>query len=151
MHSAPRMPGAMTPTQITLVQTSWAQVVPIRTQAAALFYGRLFQLDPSLRALFRAPIAEQGERLMNMIDIAVRGLGRLDSLLPAVQALGARHLDYGVQTAHYDTVGEALLWTLEQGLGPAFDADTRTAWTAVYGALASAMQAGAPLRQAASG
>ncbi|WP_020649738.1 globin family protein [Solimonas variicoloris] len=141
----------MTPTQITLVQTSWAQVVPIRTQAAALFYGRLFQLDPSLRALFRAPIAEQGERLMNMIDIAVRGLGRLDSLLPAVQALGARHLDYGVQTAHYDTVGEALLWTLEQGLGPAFDADTRAAWTAVYGALAAAMQAGAPLRQAASG
>ncbi|NKF23991.1 globin family protein [Solimonas marina] len=140
----------MTPTQIALVQHSWTQVLPIRTQAAALFYGRLFELDPSLRALFRAPIAEQGEKLMDMIDVAVRGLDRIDALVPAVQALGARHVGYGVQPAHYATVGAALLWTLEQGLGPAFDAELRSAWTAVYGALAGAMQSATAVTPATS-
>jgi hemoglobin-like flavoprotein len=129
----------MTPTQAALVQASWSQVYPIRTQAAALFYGRLFQLDPSLRALFHAPIADQGEKLMTMIDLAVRGLDRLDALLPAVATLGQRHAGYGVQPEHYTTVGSALLWTLEQGLGAAYTPEVRDAWTAVYGALAGTM------------
>ncbi|MGH8444901.1 MAG: globin family protein [Solimonas sp.] len=129
----------MTPTQAALVLASWSQVYPIRTQAAALFYGRLFQLDPQLRALFRSPIAEQGEKLMAMIDIAVRGLDRLDALLPAVAALGLRHAGYGVQAQHYATVGSALLWTLEQNLGSAYTPEVREAWAAVYSALSGAM------------
>ena len=133
----------MNRTQIALVQASWQQVLPIRQQAATLFYGRLFSLDPALRALFHSPIAQQGAKLMNMIDAAVGSLDRLDQLVPIVHALGARHRDYGVLEPHYETVGAALLWTLEQGLGEAFTAEVREAWIVVYSTLAAAMLEGA--------
>ncbi|MFT4047389.1 MAG: globin family protein [Solimonas sp.] len=133
----------MNPAQVAMVQASWQQVLPIRRQAAALFYGRLFSLDPSLRALFHTPIAEQGDKLINMIDAAVGKLDRLDQLLPVVHALGARHQGYGVQPEHYATVGDALLWTLEQGLGETFTGELREAWGEVYSALAAAMLDGA--------
>lgn len=139
----------LTSAQIRLVQASWQQVLPIREQAAALFYGRLFTLDPSLRALFHSPIGEQGARLMAMIDVAVRGLDDLARLAPAVQALGARHAGYGVRGTDYAIVGAALLWTLEQGLGERFTPAVREAWAAVYGLLAQAMQDGAGLTLAA--
>lgn len=133
----------MKPQDITLVQRSWAQVEPIAPQAAALFYGHLFEQDPSLKALFKGNMEEQGRKLMQMIGVAVGKLGDLPTLVPVLQSLGARHAGYGVQDSHYATVGAALLKTLEQGLGEAFDAPTREAWTTVYGVMAQTMTAAA--------
>ena len=129
----------LTDTQIQLVTDSWQKVLPIKETAAELFYGRLFELDPSLQTLFKGDMKEQGERLMNMINIAVNALNRLEDVVPAIQAMGRRHKDYGVQRAHYDTVAQALLWTLGQGLGPAFSPDVKDAWTQVYTLLATTM------------
>ncbi|HET6315779.1 MAG TPA: globin family protein [Chloroflexota bacterium] len=131
----------MTPDQIRLVQQSFQSVAPIADTAAELFYSRLFELDPSLRPLFRGDMAEQRRKLMQMLSVAVAGLNNLDALVPAVQALGRRHARYGVRAEHFDTVAVALLWTLGQGLGDAFTDDVRNAWTAVYSVLASTMQA----------
>ncbi|MBC7939662.1 MAG: hypothetical protein H7Z19_07850, partial [Chitinophagaceae bacterium] len=133
----------MTDAQIRLVQDSFSQVEPIADPAAAMFYGRLFELDPSLSRLFKGEPVAQGRKLMQMIGAAVRGLDDLPRLVPVVQQLGLRHAGYGVQPAHYATVGAALLWTLQQGLGAAFTPATRDAWTAVYGVLAETMQAAA--------
>jgi len=130
----------MNGTQIALVQQSFAKVLPISEAAAGLFYLRLFQLDPALEKLFKGDMKQQGRMLMNMIQTAVQSLSRLDQIVPAVQALGRRHAGYGVRKEHYSTVGEALLWTLERGLGEEFDAPTREAWTQVYGTLAGVMQ-----------
>ena len=130
----------ITSQQVKLVQTSWAMVAPISEQAAALFYGRLFELDPRLRALFKSDLKEQGKKLMQMMGMVVHGLANLESLLPAVKNLGARHVRYGVEDSHYDTVGAALLWTLEQGLGQGFTPEVKEAWAAAYGALAITMK-----------
>src|SRR5262245_172949 len=129
---------------VALVQRSWEQVLPIADEAAQLFYSRLFQLDPSLRPMFaHTDMKEQRKKLMQMITVAVRGLERLNELVPAVQALGQRHVRYGVTDAHYDTVGAALLWTLEQGLGEAFTPETREAWNATDQTLAGVMKGAA--------
>jgi len=130
----------MTPHQKHLVQTTFAKVAPIADEAAALFYGRLFELDPSLRPLFKTDLKEQGKKLMRMIGMAVNGLDRLDELVPVVRQLGTRHLGYGVRDEHYDTVATALVWTLEQGLGRDFTPEVKDAWVAVYGVLASTMK-----------
>lgn len=126
--------------QIDLVKGSWARVVPIASQAAELFYGKLFELDPSLKPMFKGDMTQQGEKLMRMIGIAVDNLDKLDEVVPAVQDLGVKHLDYGVKNSQYDTVGEALLWTLGQGLGDAFTTDVMDAWTDVYVLLATTMK-----------
>ncbi|HEY1294440.1 MAG TPA: globin family protein [Chloroflexota bacterium] len=131
----------MTPEQKDLVQESFALVAPIGDQAGELFYARLFQLDPSLRALFRGDIREQSRKLMHMLAVAVRGLDDLDSIVPAVQALGRRHVGYGVTQSHFDTVAAALLSTLEIGLGPHFTSEVRQAWVAVYALLSGTMVA----------
>jgi hemoglobin-like flavoprotein len=128
---------------VVLVQSSWAKVLPISDTAADLFYARLFELDPALRALFPGDLKEQKRKLMAMLGTAVNGLGNLGALVPAVQALGKRHVGYGVKDAHYDTVGTALLWTLEQGLGPEFDHKLKAAWTEVYTVLAGTMKTAA--------
>lgn len=130
----------MTPKQIELVQDTWRQVRPVADDAAALFYTRLFDLDPSLKPMFRGDMKEQGRKLMGMITYAVNGLSRLDSLLPGLRALGQRHGSYGVRDEHYDTVASALLWTLEKGLGEAFNREVKAAWVAAYTALASVMK-----------
>ncbi|MCK9193218.1 MAG: globin domain-containing protein [Nevskia sp.] len=130
----------MTPEQITLVKSSWAKVVPIQEAAAGMFYNRLFELDPALKALFKGDMPEQGRKLMGMINTAVRGLDNLAALVPAVKSMGARHTSYGVKAADYGTVATALLWTLEQGLGPDFTPETKAAWTEVYTVLATTMQ-----------
>ncbi|HUS15230.1 MAG TPA: globin family protein [Chloroflexia bacterium] len=130
----------MTPEQKLLVQTSFAQVLPIAGTAATLFYDRLFELDPEVRAMFKGDMEEQKKKLMDMLRVAVANLNRLDTLVPAVEQLGARHERYGVQAGHYATVGAALIWTLEQGLGPAFTPEVREAWVAVYTVLATVMQ-----------
>ena len=130
----------MTPREIALVQSSWKQVQPIAAQAAAMFYGRLFLLDPSVRPLFRGDLREQGTKLMSMISVAVNALARIETLVPALQALGRRHAGYGVEDRHYDTVESALVWTLGQGLGEAFSAETEQAWRSACGVLASTMK-----------
>ena len=123
-----------------LVQDSFAQVAPIAETAAEMFYKRLFELDPSVKPLFKSDMAVQGRLLMQTIGAAVAGLDDLSALTPIVQDLGVRHARYGVQPEHYDTVGEALLWTLGQGLGEKFTPEVRTAWTEVYCLLAQVMQ-----------
>jgi hemoglobin-like flavoprotein len=130
----------MTPEQIFLVQRSWKQVLPIADTAAEMFYTKLFSLDPSAKPLFKGDMKAQGRKLMAMIGTAVSGLTQLQTIVPAVQELGRRHVKYGVKDSHYDTVGGALLWTLEQGLGEAFTPDVKAAWTAVYGVLAATMK-----------
>jgi hemoglobin-like flavoprotein len=134
------MEAGMTPDQKTLVQESFKHVVPIRDQAAVLFYGRLFEIDPTLKSLFKGDMGEQGRKLMTMIATAVGGLDDLGKIVPAVQALGVRHKQYGVTDRHYETVATALLWTLEQGLGARFTSEVKGAWVAVYGLLADTMK-----------
>jgi hemoglobin-like flavoprotein len=133
----------MTPAQIELIKSSWAKVVPISDKAAELFYGKLFEMDPAVRPLFKGDMVEQGQKLMRMIGTAVNGLDRLEEIVPAVQQMGIRHIAYGVRDEHYDTVGAALLWTLETGLGDAFTAETKEAWATVYGLLADTMKTAA--------
>jgi hemoglobin-like flavoprotein len=126
--------------QKLLVQKTFGMVAPIADVAAGLFYGRLFEVDPSLKPLFRGDTKDQGKKLMATLKIAVGSLDRLETLVPVVQALGRRHLAYGVRDEHYDTVGAALLWTLEKGLGDEFTPEVKEAWTVVYGILAKVMK-----------
>ena len=133
----------MTPSQVQAVKQSFALVAPIADQAGTLFYQRLFESDPSLRPLFKGDIGEQSRKLMRTIATVVNSLDRIEAILPTVKALGARHAGYGVRDEHYATVGAALLWTLEQGLGVEFTPPVRDGWTAAYGALAAVMKAAA--------
>lgn len=133
----------MTPTQKSLVQRTFAAVVPIADEAAALFYGRLFELDPSIRPLFKGDLGAQGKKLMQTLGYCVGKLDALDELVPAVRELGRRHVAYGVTEGHFETVGAALLWTLEKGLGPAFTPEVKEAWATVYQTLAGTMIAAA--------
>src|SRR5262245_35514031 len=107
----------MTPDQIKLVQDSFAKIAPISDRAADLFYGRLFSMAPQVRLLFPDDMAEQRRKLMATLAVVVNGLGQFDTILPAASALAKRHVGYGAEPAHYSVVGEALLWTLERGLG----------------------------------
>lgn len=130
----------MTPDQKILVQDSFKNVLPIKDEAASLFYDRLFTMDPSLRPLFKGDMGRQGALLMTMIATAVDHLDHLDQIVPAVKDLGRRHRTYGVRDQDYDTVGAALIWTLQQGLGEAFTDEVKNAWIACYGLLAGVMQ-----------
>ena len=134
----------MTPRQQTLMRESWAQVAPIADTAASIFYDRLFELDPSLRWLFsRTDMAGQRRNLMQTLAVVVASIDRLDAIVPAVEALGRRHSGYGVEAAHFETVGQALLDTLAIGLGEAFTTEVREAWATAYGILAGVMQSAA--------
>ena len=135
----------MTPTQIALVQASFERVRPMLEPAALMFYARLFELDPSLRSLFRSSRDAQAQKLAQALTVVVKGLAHPAQLRGAIEALGRRHAGYGVRAGHYRTVGEALIWTLDQGLGPAFTPEVRAAWVAAYGWLAFVM------REAAAG
>lgn len=126
----------MTPDQIALVRDSFRRVP---AEAAALFYGRLFDQAPELRPMFRGDMAEQGRKLLAMIAVAVNALDAPERLLPAVRVLGQRHAGYGVVPEHYRVVGAALLWTLREGLGDAFTPETEAAWTAAYVLLSETM------------
>lgn len=139
----------MTPEQIRRVQESFALVAPIADQAAGLFYDRLFTQHPEVRPLFSDDIKRQGAMLMQTLALAVKHLHEPQQIMEPLRALGRRHVGYGVKDAHYPLVGEALLWTLEQGLGEAFDDDTQAAWAAAYGLLAGVMCDAAAEAQAA--
>lgn len=128
---------------VTLVQESFEKVKPIAPQAAEIFYSKLFELDPALKPLFptdkEGAMKEQGNKLMTMLGAAVAGLNNLDALIPVLEGLGKRHVDYKVEPSHYDTVGAALLGTLEAGLGDDFTIDVKNAWADVYGTMADVM------------
>jgi len=140
----------MTPEQIKAIQESFATVAPISEQAAVLFYGRLFEIDPALKPLFRGDMNEQGRKLMATLAVVVNNLNNLGAVLPAASALAKRHVTYGVKPAHYTPVGEALLWALQQGLGTAWTAELAAAWSAAYGVLSEYMIAEAYGRSAAA-
>jgi len=134
----------MTPEQVSEIRVSFSKVTPIAEQAAALFYGRLFEIAPEVQPLFKASdMKEQGRKLMGTLAVVVKGLDDLPALMPAVEALARKHVGYGVSTAHYAPVGAAPLWTLEQGLGEGFTPTVKDAWTTAYGALSGAMIAAA--------
>lgn len=133
----------MTPTQIDLVQASFAKVAPIADTAAGLFYGRLFEIAPEVKPLFKGDMTTQGQKLMATLGVVVAGLKDLPRIVPAAQNLARKHVGYGVKPEHYAPVGAALLWTLEQGLGADFTPEVKTAWTDAYGLLSSVMIAAA--------
>jgi hemoglobin-like flavoprotein len=139
----------MTNDDIALVQHSWRRVQPIQDALAELFHLKLFELDPSLRAFFTGDLQQQGARLMQMVGAAVRGLDRLDALLPVVRELGMRHVVYGVKDEHYGTVGTALLWTLEQALQEDFTPQVKSAWIKTYGVMSQTMREAASESKAA--
>src|SRR5688500_1109658 len=130
----------MTPRRIALVQTSFERLRPILEPAAMMFYDRLFVLDPSLRGMFRRSREAQAQKLAQALAVVVKGLEHPTQLRGAIEALGRRHAGYGVRDHHYTTVGEALLWTLEQGLGDAWTAEVRAAWVDAYGWLSFVMR-----------
>ena len=129
----------MTPDQVRLVQQSFAKVAPIADQAAIIFYDRLFEVAPAVKALFPADLAEQPKKLMATLAAVVNGLSNIESILPAASALAVRHVTYGAKAEHYPVVGGALLWTLQKGLGEAWTPDVAAAWTAAYGTLSTYM------------
>ena len=129
----------MTPTQVEMVQQSFSKVAPIADQAAALFYGRLFEIAPEVKPLFRGDMKEQGKKLMGTLAVVVGGLKNLEAILPAASALAKKHVGYGVEASHYTPVGAALLWTLEKGLGPDWTPEVATAWTTAYTTLSGYM------------
>ena len=129
----------MDSTQIKLVQDSFAKVAPISEQAAAIFYDRLFEVAPSVKAMFPDDMTQQRKKLMAVLAVVVNGLGNLKSVLPAASALAKRHVSYGAKPEHYPVVGGALLWTLEKGLGEAWTPEIAAAWTAAYGTLSGYM------------
>ena len=135
--------------QIQLVQDSFEHVKPIAGIAAELFYNRLFELDPSLRRLFKGDLSDQKVKLMATLAFAVAGLKQPNQVLGAVRQLGQRHAGYGVRPEHYQTVGAALLWTLEQGLGERYTPEVAAAWTALYAVVAGTMQATTPAAEPA--
>lgn len=129
----------MNPTQIKLVQESFAKVAPISEQAAVLFYDRLFDIAPSVRAMFPDDMTGQRKKLMATLAVVVGGLSNLEGILPAASALAKRHVNYGAKPEHYPVVGGALLWTLEKGLGDAWTPELAEAWIAAYGTLSGYM------------
>ncbi len=133
----------MTPEQITLVKESWAKVLPISETAAELFYGKLFELDPQVKSMFKGDMKEQGRKLMAILNTAVNALDNVEAIVPALQDMGKRHVDYGVKDEDYDTVGAALIWTLGAGLKDAFTEEVEAAWTTVYTLVADTMKAAA--------
>jgi nitric oxide dioxygenase len=138
-HDDWEMREQMTPDQIQLVQDSFAKVAPISDKAAVLFYDRLFEVAPQVKAMFPADMTEQRKKLMATLAFVVNGLGSLETILPAASALATRHVSYGAKREHYPVVGGALLWTLEKGLGEGWTPEVADAWTVAYGTLSGFM------------
>jgi hemoglobin-like flavoprotein len=130
----------MTLEQIELVQRTWRSILPVGDTAAELFYGKLFSLDPTLKALFKNDMKDQGRNLTAMMSVAVGALARPERITVAVRELGRRHVAYGVKPRHYEVVATALLWMLEKSLGEAFTPEVRAAWSSTYAFLAGTMQ-----------
>ena len=134
----------MTPEQKLLIKKSFEQLVPQSNTVACLFYDRLFQLNPMLQALFKSAIVQQGHKFIDVLSIIVNSIDRFDSLLPMLQQLGQRHLNYGVKAEYYDLAAEAFMWSLERGLGKAFTPQTALAWQAAFSKIVQAMKTPLP-------
>ena len=132
----------MTPETIALIRSQLALTKGAEDAFAAAFYRKLFEIAPEVRVLFPADLSEQGRKLMVVLTFAVGALDRGDVLVPAVQALGARHKAYGVKNAHFAPVGGALLDTLAGALGDGFTPEALAAWTQAYGLVAGWMAEG---------
>ncbi len=131
----------MTDVNLEIVRSTWAKVLPIAETAADLFYGRLFEIAPEVERLFHgADMGAQKEKLLTALNLAVQNADNTGALVPLLENLGRRHVDYGVKDEHYDAVGAALLWTLEQGLQADFTEEARTSWAGVYGLVANTMK-----------
>jgi len=130
----------MTPEQVKIVKLTFAQAMSSKDAVGRMFYERLFAIAPDTRAMFSGDIEAQSRKLMDTLALAIGMLRDTPALIATLQALGARHATYGVRDEHYKPVGEALIWTLEKGLGPAFTAEARAAWTTLYGTVADVMQ-----------
>lgn len=142
----------MKPETERLVRESWTRFEPIAVQSAAFFYDKLFELDPHARALFaQTDMEAQGKKLMRMFAEIVRVLDQPDALITEVADLGRRHAHYGVQDYEYESVGTALLWTLERGLGSDFTPEVRSAWTEAYLLLAVVLRRAAAQEEAVQG
>jgi len=134
----------MTPEQVRLITESWNSVASIADTAIEQFYNRLFEIDPTTRALFHATnMPEQRRKVVQALSLAVQGVDDLAALTSVLQQLGRSHQGYGVTAAHYESVGAALLWTLEHGLGAAWTPAMAAAWTELYGRLSAIMLRGA--------
>jgi len=131
---------SLTPRQKTLIQDSFAKVEPIADQAAAIFYNKLFEYDPSLKPLFKSDISEQGKKLMAALKLAVKSLDELDKLVPVLQTMAAKHVTYGVKVEDYTPVGNALIFALKTGLGAEFTPELKNAWVTVYRVMADVMR-----------
>ncbi|MEM8754297.1 MAG: globin family protein [Pseudomonadota bacterium] len=140
----------MTPEKVKMVQESFAKVAPIADKAADIFYDRLFEIAPEVRPMFPADMSRQKEVLMQTLGTAVQNLHQVDEIIPVVKELGVRHVGYGVKDEHYDTVGAALLFTLEKGLGDDWSAELGEAWGETYGTVAGVMKAAAAEAAAAA-
>jgi nitric oxide dioxygenase len=136
--------------RIALLRASFDRVLPIAGPAAALFYQRLMEIDPSTRPLFaKTDMAAQGAKLMQALAMAVASLEQPDVLVPKLRDMARRHVAYGVERQHYASVGAALLWTLAQGMGDAFTPEVEDAWTEAFAVLADVMTDAAYSRRAA--
>lgn len=140
----------MNPDDVKAIQESFTMVAPISDQAAALFYGRLFEIAPDVKPLFRGDMKEQRRKLMATLTVIVNSLGNLPAILPAASALAKRHVAYGVKPVHYEPVGAALLWTLERGLGEHWTPKLAAAWAKAYTVLSDFMIGEAYGRSAAA-
>ena len=129
----------MNETQIDMIQASFAQVAPIAETAADIFYTRLFEIAPEVKPMFKGDLSEQGKKLMTTLGVVVNGLKDLDKIVPVAQQLAVKHVDYGVKAEHYQPVGEALIFTLEKGLGDAFTPELKEAWVGAYTTLSGVM------------
>ncbi len=130
--------------QVALVQGTFEQAAKLGgDKIAEIFYAELFAIDPSLRRLFKSPMAEQGKKLIATLAFVIRSLHQPDKILGPAKALAVKHLDYGVEARHYVLVGNALLRTLNKGLGPQFTPEVRAAWVAAYQLVADVMRVAA--------
>ena len=130
----------MTPKHIEQISQTWRSVATLGDAAAELFYQRLFEIDPSTKPLFaNTDMSAQSQKLLDALGFVVESAEHPEKLVPLLQELGRRHVGYGVEDRQYQSVGAALLWTLEQGLGAAFTDEVRGAWTAAYSLVADTM------------
>lgn len=141
----------MTAEQVKIIRDTWNSIGPITKVVPKIFYDRLFEIDPSTKPLFtRTRMPSQHKKLMESMELVVENANNLDCMIPALEALGRRHVRYGVEDHHYDSVGVALMWTLERGCGAQFDAEARQAWTSVYQFIAGTMRQAAAEPEAMS-
>jgi nitric oxide dioxygenase len=141
----------MTPEQLQMVRLTFVQVMDRKAETARMFYDRLFEIAPDTKPLFRGTMEERITRLMDSLALGIGTLRDMPSLIGVLEAMARRHVAYGVRDEHYDKMGEALLWTLERVLGPAWTPDARTAWAALYGTVADVMRKAAKGESSSAG